>query len=50
MYPKFIINYADDVYTFVKENEDGTLLYKSLGSSKINIKPEEIGVKYRVMK
>lgn len=49
MHPKFIITYADDVYKFENENEDGTLLYKTFGGDKINIKQEEIGVKYRIM-
>jgi len=49
-YPKFIITFADDVYQFIKENKDGTLSYKTFGGGKLDIKPEEIGVKYRQIK
>jgi hypothetical protein len=48
-YPEYILTYADDVYKFIQENEDGTLLYKSFGNHNLNIKPDEIGVKYRIM-
>jgi len=50
MYPKFILTFADDVYQFVKDNNDGTLCYKTFGGGKLDIKPEDIGVRYRPMK
>jgi len=34
----------------VKENNDGTLCYKTFGGGKLDIKHEDIGVKYRPMK